>query len=79
VFTHGDLAPRNIIVKDGKIAALLDWEVSGWYPEYWEYVKFFRAGTSDVRDMWRYAEDIFPERYDDELVEYAALSKWQCP
>lgn len=39
VFTHGDLAPRNIIVKDGKVAALIDWEQSGWYPEHWELVK----------------------------------------
>ncbi|KAK7681484.1 hypothetical protein QCA50_015576 [Cerrena zonata] len=39
VFTHGDLAPRNIIVKDGKVMALIDWEQSGWYPEHWELVK----------------------------------------
>ncbi|KAK7682219.1 hypothetical protein QCA50_014806 [Cerrena zonata] len=39
VFTHGDLAPRNIMVKDGKVAAIIDWEQSGWYPEHWEMVK----------------------------------------
>jgi tRNA A-37 threonylcarbamoyl transferase component Bud32 len=39
VFTHGDIAPRNIIVRDGKVVAILDWELSGFYPEYWEYVK----------------------------------------
>jgi tRNA A-37 threonylcarbamoyl transferase component Bud32 len=39
VLTHGDIAPRNIIVRDGKIVAILDWELSGFYPEYWEYVK----------------------------------------
>ncbi|EPE30021.1 Protein kinase-like (PK-like) [Glarea lozoyensis ATCC 20868] len=32
VFTHGDFAPRNIIVKDGKLAAIIDSEFSGWYP-----------------------------------------------
>ncbi|KAF3914870.1 hypothetical protein ABW20_dc0105684 [Dactylellina cionopaga] len=41
VFTHGDLLPRNIMVKDGKVVAILDWEMSGWYPEYWEYTKIF--------------------------------------
>ncbi|TQV91842.1 chitinase 18-4 [Cordyceps javanica] len=38
-FTHGDLVPRNIIVKDGRVAAIIDWGYSGWYPEYWEYTK----------------------------------------
>jgi RIO-like serine/threonine protein kinase len=30
-FTHGDLAPRNILVRDGKIVGIIDWEFSGWY------------------------------------------------
>ncbi|KAI4930899.1 uncharacterized protein J4E92_004733 [Alternaria infectoria] len=41
VFTHGDLRPDNIIVKDGRVAAVIDWEMSGWYPEYWEFAKAF--------------------------------------
>ena len=39
LFAHSDLRPQNIIVKDGKVAAIIDWERSGWYPEYWEYAK----------------------------------------
>lgn len=39
VMTHGDLSPRNIIVQGTKVVAILDWEMSGFYPEYWEYVK----------------------------------------
>ncbi|KAL8661874.1 MAG: hypothetical protein Q9168_008340 [Polycauliona sp. 1 TL-2023] len=39
VFTHNDLAPRNILVRDGDVVAILDWEFSGFYPAYWEYVK----------------------------------------
>ncbi|CAK7210826.1 hypothetical protein SBRCBS47491_000909 [Sporothrix bragantina] len=42
VLTHGDLAPRNIMVRDGVIVALVDWEDAGWYPEYWEFVKLFQ-------------------------------------
>ncbi|KAL7269000.1 hypothetical protein RUND412_008355 [Rhizina undulata] len=37
VLAHGDLAPRNVIVSNGKIASIIDWETAGWYPEYWEY------------------------------------------
>ncbi|PYH95627.1 kinase-like protein [Aspergillus ellipticus CBS 707.79] len=45
-FTHGDLQPKNIMVErhgvledgstDFKIT-MLDWNLSGWYPEYWEF------------------------------------------
>lgn len=75
VFTHCDLTPRNILVQDGKIQGLVDWEDSGWYPEYWEYVKFFQR-TAD-KDWKQYAEEIFSELYHDELVEFMAMSKWQ--
>ncbi|ERF73998.1 hypothetical protein EPUS_03812 [Endocarpon pusillum Z07020] len=39
VLTHNDLAPRNILVREGRVVALLDWELAGFYPEHWEYVK----------------------------------------
>ncbi|PGH15817.1 hypothetical protein AJ79_02198 [Helicocarpus griseus UAMH5409] len=46
VLTHGDLHPRNILaVVDAergegiRITGLIDWEYSGAYPEYWEFVK----------------------------------------
>lgn len=75
VFTHCDLAPRNIIVDGGKIVGLIDWEDSGWYPEYWEYVKFFQRPAP--KDWKEYAAEIFPETYPDQLVDYVAISKWQ--
>lgn len=39
LFTHGDLRLQNIMVKDGCVSGVLDWEFSGWYPEYWEFSK----------------------------------------
>ena len=39
VFTHNDFAPRNILVEGSKVVAVLDWQRSGFYPEYWEYCK----------------------------------------
>lgn len=33
VLTHGDLLPRNILVRDGHLAAIVDWELAGWWPE----------------------------------------------
>ncbi|GCB24331.1 hypothetical protein AAWM_07216 [Aspergillus awamori] len=39
VFTHGDLRLQNIMVNNGNVTGILDWEFSGWYPEYWEFSK----------------------------------------
>lgn len=49
-FTHGDLNPCNILVTpppsdgqqakdDVRVVAIIDWEYTGWYPDYWEYCK----------------------------------------
>ncbi|KAG5929128.1 hypothetical protein E4U42_007032 [Claviceps africana] len=38
-FTHADLAARNIMIRNGHIAAIIDWDFAGWYPEYWEFTK----------------------------------------
>ena len=39
VFTHNDLAPRDILVRDGNVVTILDWEFSGFYSSYREDVK----------------------------------------
>jgi hypothetical protein len=44
VFTHGDLRPENILVevvddKTCKVTGIVDWETSGFYPEYHEATK----------------------------------------
>ncbi|KAG8354294.1 hypothetical protein FVEN_g7719 [Fusarium venenatum] len=58
-FTHGDLQPKNILVKrtglDGSQrqkyeVIIIDWEISGWYPEYWEFCNATVAGR--FRPEW---------------------------
>jgi aminoglycoside phosphotransferase (APT) family kinase protein len=67
VFTHADFTPRNIMVKDGRVVALLDWEYSGWYPEYWEFVKTFNAADHRV-NWYNYVGLIFPKCYKTEYI-----------
>ncbi|KND87027.1 hypothetical protein TOPH_08325 [Tolypocladium ophioglossoides CBS 100239] len=40
-FTHADLSWENILVdvRTGKVNAILDWEMAGFWPEWWEYRK----------------------------------------
>jgi len=47
VFTHADLQAKNVMLRKADIkrddgtqmfdVVLIDWEMSGWYPEYWEF------------------------------------------
>ncbi|KAK0707180.1 kinase-like domain-containing protein [Apiosordaria backusii] len=55
VFTHADLNPRNILVDQFKrpdgsrgwmVTGIIDWEMAGFYPEYWEYTKSMFEGRS---------------------------------
>lgn len=51
VFTHGDIKPKNIMVsKDGHINSLLDWEYSGFMPDYWEAAGMFMV-------VWEWEDD----------------------
>lgn len=58
VLTHGDLRPRNIMVAENlTITGLIAWEMTGWYPEYWEYLKAlntFSAMDLEGDDWWQY-------------------------
>ncbi|KAG6898930.1 hypothetical protein C0993_002602, partial [Termitomyces sp. T159_Od127] len=37
VFSHADLSPDNVMVdkETGKVTGIIDWQMAGWWPEYW--------------------------------------------
>lgn len=78
VFSHGDIAQHNILVQDNQITGLLDWEYAGWYPEYWDYVKFFERPCKH-RDWKDRADQIFPQAYPSELASCQGIARWQRP
>ncbi|TRX96697.1 hypothetical protein FHL15_002363 [Xylaria flabelliformis] len=39
VFTHADSNMRNVLVHNGRLSGIVDWENSGWFPEYWDYIE----------------------------------------
>jgi thiamine kinase-like enzyme len=50
VFTHADLQPKNILVDaiNGRLIGVIDWEMAGWWPAYWEYRKAWNdSGLKD--------------------------------
>ncbi|THH14272.1 hypothetical protein EW146_g6046 [Bondarzewia mesenterica] len=67
MFTHGDLAPRNIIVREDEILAVIDWEHAGWYPEHWELVKALYAPMVEKDTSWtRAVREVMPLDYETE-------------
>ncbi|KAL2814414.1 kinase-like protein [Aspergillus granulosus] len=66
--THGDLNIQNIVVKDGELAGILDWEYAGYFPAWWEYVAT-KIGLSAEDAEWK---ALLGKRLDpfDQAVEF---------
>ncbi len=65
VFTHGDLNMRNVLMHDGRLSGIVDWENSGWYPEYWDYSKAHYI-TKLQRRWLRIIDEVFSQHGDFE-------------
>ena len=68
VLTHADLNLSNIIVKDGKIQGIVDWEQAGYYPWWFE-----RRATYGLYDGP--TEELFDPVWD-ELMPEVDYGKW---
>jgi len=63
-FTHGDASSSNILVRNGKVAALIDFEMSGFFPEYWEYTTAMNVNRGD--GFWQAEIGKFLKPYPEE-------------
>ncbi|PGH26892.1 hypothetical protein AJ80_01474 [Polytolypa hystricis UAMH7299] len=77
-FTHGDFGLHNILVENGRIIAIIDWEFAGWYPEYWEYIKMIQFSRNLVfrnfgRACWKDEEWNQAEDWTPSLISVARL------
>ncbi|KAL9104128.1 MAG: hypothetical protein Q9163_000875 [Psora crenata] len=74
VLTHGDLSLSNIIVKDAKIQAILDWEMAGYYPwwaERWLSQAHFEDHTYElVKPVWaKISPELDEDAFDDQVMD----------
>ncbi|KAI9819326.1 MAG: hypothetical protein M1832_004031 [Thelocarpon impressellum] len=48
VFTHADFCSEHVLLdpRTGDVTGIVDWEMAGWWPDYWEYNKA-RYGKGD--------------------------------
>lgn len=60
--THGDLNDRNIIIRDGRIVAILDWDTFGRYPDYWELIPTWNLSWGGNANWETALEKVFGPR-----------------
>lgn len=70
-FTLGDLGPQNTLVRGSNVVAIIDWECSGWYPEYWEYTKA-HYNSALLPEFYEMLRRHIPQ-YDEELAAERTL------
>lgn len=75
VFTHGDLNPSNVLVRDDKIVGIIDWEMAGWYPHYWEYTSL-KMASDLVNPVWYDSIDKFLDPYPEDLKMEKVRFRW---
>ena len=71
VFTHGDLHPSNVMIEEGddnyhRVTGLVDWERSGYYPDWFECIKTTNnLSTTESDNDWNLflPTCISPQRY----------------
>lgn len=67
VLTHGDLQAGNMLVRDDGTVVLLDWGLSGFYPDYWEFYRAHFNGAWRC-DFLRQIERFIPPFYMEAFV-----------
>ncbi|KZT50545.1 hypothetical protein CALCODRAFT_504605 [Calocera cornea HHB12733] len=79
IFSHGDLSSDNIMVHNGRLSGLIDWETSGWMPPYWDYLCTRWENSEVCKTVVRLA---IPEHSDRERYEMsvaAGISRGHSP
>lgn len=81
VLTHGNLSPRNIIVADGVVTGIVDWEMSGFWPEYAEYafaMELFPVYQRKQEEWWGPVLQAILPRCSKRRLKFtrAVSSKW---
>ena len=65
-FTHSDLHLSNLLIQEGRLSGIVDWENAGFKPEYWEYTRASWVYMGDERHQREFAL-AFEKDYAEEL------------
>ncbi|GMG04170.1 unnamed protein product [Aspergillus oryzae var. brunneus] len=65
-FSHAALHSTNILISQGRLSGIVDWECAGYFPEYWESTKAI-FGIINNEALEKIMRNAFDEDYGDEL------------
>ena len=68
MFTHGDLRLANIMVHNGSVSGIVDWEQGGWYPEHWEFCRALHIWQWQ-HDWTDYMLQVFQPYYPEYAIQ----------
>lgn len=74
-FTHSDIHPNNILIEEGRLSGIIDWECTGFMPEYWECTKAKR-GAHRMPVVEAIMERAFGHMYDEEWEIECKLGRY---
>ncbi len=75
VLMHADMNDHNIMVDNGVITAILDWETFGWYPRFWDSL-LLRSGAIWSRPWSEVILSVWGEMVEPERSYSAALGRF---
>lgn len=68
MLTHNDIVARNVMVKGDNVCAIVDWELAGFFPEYWEYCSAVSWADPESPFEREVGFDAVLESYPDEVT-----------
>lgn len=74
-FNHSDFYHGNLLLENGRLSGIVDWECAGYKPEYWEFTKaiLLVQGLPEKEALFR---RVFGHQYEEELKVEKLL--WRC-
>ncbi|KAI5787315.1 hypothetical protein EDC01DRAFT_661395 [Geopyxis carbonaria] len=72
-FTHSDLHCANLLVCEGRLSGIVDWECAAFKPEYWEYTKAIYSVWNKKPEEAMFNRAFGGKAYKDELAAEKAL------
>ena len=73
-FTHRNLSSLNILIREEKIVAIIDWENAGFFPRYWEYTTARQVYPLD--SFWAKCVDRFLDSWPEALEMEKVRQRW---
>ncbi|KAH8921975.1 hypothetical protein BT69DRAFT_1335094 [Atractiella rhizophila] len=71
VLCHGDLVADNVLVKDGKVVAIIDWDTLGFYPHFWEAAQAVKLMLSkETPVLTAFVDDALGSQEEQEIKDW---------